>query len=155
MTWVGRHDGGAAGKPSTDKAGKRPWSSWPWRSGEKRQGENEWRLSQTSASTECVYSANCGSWSDHRLGQLRRLNPRASKKVLVQRTAQIGKGGASSCAPTCAEKSSASDTQYPRRSARPVINLLGLLSDWGVRHAPRQRRRHISQRAALIQILAQ
>ena len=70
-----------------------------------------------------------------RLGQLRRLIPRASKKVLVQQLHELEKDG-------IIERTDLSGkikhVEYAISDplGDEVVNLLGLLSDWGFRNAP-------------------
>jgi len=69
-----------------------------------------------------------------RLGQLRRLIPRASKKVLVQQLHELEKDGI-----IVRTDLSGKIKHVEYAIAAPlgvaVMNLLGLLSDWGSRHA--------------------
>jgi DNA-binding HxlR family transcriptional regulator len=70
-----------------------------------------------------------------RLGQLRRLIPCASKKVLVQQLHELEKDGIIVRTDLSGKIKHVEYTiSVPLGDA--VINLLGLLSDWGLRYAP-------------------
>jgi DNA-binding HxlR family transcriptional regulator len=70
-----------------------------------------------------------------RLGQLRRLIPRASKKVLVQQLHELEKDRIIVRTDLSGK---IKHVEYTVCSplGRAVMNLLGLLSDWGIRHEP-------------------
>lgn len=70
-----------------------------------------------------------------RLGQLRRQLPRASKKVLVQQLHELENDGIIVRTDLSAKIKHVEYTiSMPFGEA--VINLLKLLSEWGIRHAP-------------------
>jgi DNA-binding HxlR family transcriptional regulator len=70
-----------------------------------------------------------------RLGQLRRLIPRASKKVLVQQLHELEKDGIIDRT-DLSERIKHVEYRISAPLGVAVVNLLGLLSDWGFRHAP-------------------
>jgi DNA-binding HxlR family transcriptional regulator len=70
-----------------------------------------------------------------RLGQLRRLIPRASKKVLVQQLHELEKDGII-VRTDLSGKIQHVEYTISAPLGEAVVNLLGLLSDWGLRNAP-------------------
>lgn len=70
-----------------------------------------------------------------RLGQLRRLIPCASKKVLVQQLHELEKDGII-VRTDFGGKIKHVEYTISTPFGKAVVNLLGLLSDWGVRYAP-------------------
>jgi len=68
-----------------------------------------------------------------RLGQLRRLIPRASKKVLVQQLHELERDGII-VRTDLSGKIKHVEYTIPAPLGVTVVNLLGLLSDWGIRH---------------------
>lgn len=69
-----------------------------------------------------------------RLGQLRRLIPRASKKVLVQQLHELERDGII-VRTDLSGKIKHIEYTISAPLGRAVMNLLGLLSEWGCRHA--------------------
>lgn len=70
-----------------------------------------------------------------RLGQLRRLIPRASKKVLVQQLHELEEDGII-VRTDLSGKIQHVEYTISAPLGKAVVNLLGLLSDWGLRYAP-------------------
>ena len=70
-----------------------------------------------------------------RLGQLRRLIPCASKKVLVQQLHELEKDGII-VRTDLSGKIQHVEYAISAPLGKAVLNLLGLLSDWGLRYAP-------------------
>ena len=70
-----------------------------------------------------------------RLGQLRRLLPRVSKKVIVQQLHQLEKDGII-LRTDLSGRIKRVEYTISAPLATAVMDLLGFLSDWGLRHAP-------------------
>jgi DNA-binding HxlR family transcriptional regulator len=97
------------------------------------------------ASTESALGVIRGKWKVEilvnmlngpiRLGQLRRLIPRASKKVMVQQLHEMEKDGII-VRTDLSGKIKHVEYAISAPLGIDVMNLLGLLSDWGSRHAP-------------------
>jgi len=96
------------------------------------------------SSAQSALGVICGKWKiailaqmidrPVRLGQLRRLIPRASKKVLVQQLHELENDGII-VRTDLSEKIKHVEYTISAPIGLAVVNLVGVLSDWGIRHA--------------------